>query len=72
VPIYEYECGQCGRAFEELVSFGADRKVACPQCGSRNTARKLSVFAARSAEGPRQVPAGPCGRCGDPNGPCSV
>jgi putative FmdB family regulatory protein len=41
MPIYEFECEQCGERFEELVAAGAD-DVPCPQCGSTGTRRLLS------------------------------
>jgi putative FmdB family regulatory protein len=39
MPIYEFECEQCGGRFEELVA-SVDAAVACPSCGSAR-ARKL-------------------------------
>ena len=41
MPIYEFECAQCGNRFEELVARGADAP-ACVSCGSTETARLLS------------------------------
>lgn len=41
MPIYEFECEECGVRFEELVAAGAEG-VACPSCGSRETRRLLS------------------------------
>lgn len=41
MPIYEFECGECGERFEELVAAGAD-DVACPSCGANRTRRLLS------------------------------
>ena len=41
MPIYEFECEECGAAFEELVAAGAEG-VPCPACGSRRTRRLLS------------------------------
>jgi putative FmdB family regulatory protein len=41
MPIYEFECEQCGERFEELVASGA-ADVACPQCGSVQTRRLIS------------------------------
>ncbi len=74
MPIFEYVCGDCHREYEELVR--SDDRAArppCPACGSRRTERKLSVFAARTAAEPRPREAGgPCGRCGDPSGPCGL
>jgi len=41
VPIYEFECEECGDRFEELVS-SEGVKVACPACGSERTRRLIS------------------------------
>lgn len=44
MPIYEFRCGQCGKEFERVV-FGSDAGgVECPECGSSETKRQLSVF----------------------------
>ncbi|RME23268.1 MAG: zinc ribbon domain-containing protein [Candidatus Zixiibacteriota bacterium] len=45
MPLYEYKCRDCGAQFEELVS-ASDASVRCPKCGSEQTERQLSVFAA--------------------------
>lgn len=73
MPIYEYVCEQCNARFEELVRSVDASKAVCPECGSRQVRRALSVFATRvteSAGGGSPNPGGGCGRCGDPNGPC--
>lgn len=75
MPIYEYECKQCRKSFEKLVKRMEDNdvKVPCPECGSRQTGRKLSAFAAVSSGGggkSESLPTG-CGRCGGP-GPCGM
>lgn len=74
MPIYEYDCTDCGTHFEALV-FGQN-KVACPACEGNNLNQSLSVFAVSSggkAATPREA-FGPCGTCGDPRGPgsCSL
>ncbi len=75
MPIYEYTCKQCQKQFETLVrSMSSTAPVKCPECGSENTARTLSVFAVGSEQGSRSTPAsqpGLCGRCGEP-GPCAL
>lgn len=45
MPIYEYECRQCGRQFSFLhgVVARSDRPK-CPRCGSRRLARLVSRF----------------------------
>jgi putative FmdB family regulatory protein len=41
VPIYEFECEECGARFEELVALEAS-DVPCAACGSARTRRLLS------------------------------
>jgi putative FmdB family regulatory protein len=41
VPIYEFECEECGARFEELVTAGETR-VPCAECGSIRTRRLIS------------------------------
>jgi putative FmdB family regulatory protein len=46
VPIYEFECRDCGHRFEELVGshVGTETdQVACPECGSSRLERLLST-----------------------------
>jgi putative FmdB family regulatory protein len=44
MPIYEFECKECGERFEELVSSSAEGAT-CPACRSRNARRLLSPVA---------------------------
>ncbi|HZM35325.1 MAG TPA: zinc ribbon domain-containing protein [Burkholderiales bacterium] len=70
MPIYEYHCRSCGRDFETLVR--ASEKPACVHCSGADLEKKLSVFAAQSTPAAGAAPAvGPCGTCGNPNGPGS-
>ncbi len=41
MPIYEFECGECGMRFEELAAAGA--AVACPSCGAERSRRLFSA-----------------------------
>lgn len=41
MPIYEFECEECGGRFEELVAAGIEA-VACPRCGAERTRRLIS------------------------------
>jgi len=41
VPIYEFECEECGARFEELVAADA-AAPACPECGAARAQRLLS------------------------------
>jgi putative FmdB family regulatory protein len=40
MPIYEFECEECGERFEELVAAGAG--APCPACGSERCRRLYS------------------------------
>lgn len=42
MPIYEFECEECGAGFEELVAAGTE-SVACPECGSERSRRLISA-----------------------------
>lgn len=46
MPIYEYQCAQCGHRFEliRLVSL-TDDKITCPSCGDSQVQKLLSPFA---------------------------
>jgi putative FmdB family regulatory protein len=45
VPIYEFECANCRKRFEELFRSSSDVKAPpCPKCKGRKTRRLLSVF----------------------------
>jgi putative FmdB family regulatory protein len=43
VPIYEFECGDCGERFEELAAMGTEN-ARCPSCGAEGAERRLSSF----------------------------
>ena len=43
MPIYEFICADCQDSFEQLLSYSATQKPACPSCGSEQTHRKLSA-----------------------------
>ncbi|MHB1133768.1 MAG: FmdB family zinc ribbon protein [Chloroflexota bacterium] len=45
MPLYEYKCANCGTQFERLVRMaGADGQVECPNCGSAEAKRLVSLF----------------------------
>lgn len=55
MPVYEFVCASCQRAFERYVkSFG--ERVTCPACASGDVEKQLSTFAMAGA-----APAGPGG-----------
>jgi len=73
VPIYEYRCNNCGRIQEFLVMGGKEIDIACPDCGSRDMERLLSLASFINAETSRLPGKTCCGRderCESP--PCST
>jgi len=45
MPIYEYRCNSCSKAFARLRRIGADDgDVRCPSCSSDDVERAVSVF----------------------------
>ncbi len=54
MPIYEYQCGSCGRISSHVV-LGSKRKSrpACPHCASPLTRRVMSSFAVVQSEASR-------------------
>ena len=43
MPIYEFECAECGERFEELSAAGTEAAT-CPACGAEGAERRLSSF----------------------------
>lgn len=64
MPIFEYICKDCGRAFERIVP-RHDSETDCIHCNSENIEKQLSVFAVAGPSGGSSAAfdAG-CGRCG--------
>ncbi|HKV55859.1 MAG TPA: zinc ribbon domain-containing protein [Candidatus Binataceae bacterium] len=54
MPIYEYECAECGRVGSQVV-LGSERAARpdCPYCGSSRTRRVMSSFAVVESESAR-------------------
>lgn len=74
MPIYEYQCEDCGTEFEKLVRrSGGHDEVACPSCGDQHLSLRLSTFAAHAnghANGRAEVapmPTCPGGMCQTPD-----
>mgnify|MGYP005840594437 CR=1 FL=1 len=50
MPIYEYECSQCGHCFERLMLAGdKNRDLRCPACGAPQIRKRVSCAANLSA-----------------------
>ncbi len=55
MPLFEYECQQCGREFETLVT--GSRQPVCPSCQSDDLEKLISVFGVGSSSQAGAVPA---------------
>ncbi len=45
MPIYEYECEECGYVFEIFRGISSDDKnIECPMCGETHSKRIYSTF----------------------------
>lgn len=68
MPIYEYQCGKCGKTFEAIVKRGEEDAVICPACGSKNPRKLMSACAYIGGEGGASSCAGcsatSCATCG--------
>ncbi len=62
MPIYEYACMECESHFEELVRNAEEPD--CPECGSSDVLRQLSVFAAHGISSQPSLGGGGGGCCG--------
>jgi putative FmdB family regulatory protein len=70
MPIYEYECADCGNRFEMIrLMKDADAPIVCQVCMSEHTSRQLSVFFASSAG--RVVAGGQSSCAGCSGGACA-
>jgi len=70
MPIYEYECGKCGRQFETLAR--QNTKTQCPACGSKTLRKQMSAFAVGGKTGTQPSTEEICGRCGNAPGSCAI
>jgi putative FmdB family regulatory protein len=49
MPIYEYQCSDCGGHFEIMAPRSRrEERPTCTECAGRNTKRVMSSFSARS------------------------
>ena len=71
MPLYEYRCGHCDRAFEKYARTFNDQPE-CPKCGARDVTRLLSTFAVSTGGSSRSASADPSfGGCGE-GPPCGA
>ena len=66
MPIFEYQCRECGAKFERILGPSASN-VTCKQCASADVYQLLSVFAVPGpSTATTSTEPGPCGACGAP------
>ena len=71
MPLFEYECSDCGAEFEKIVSTHKT-PVICQCCDSPRVEKKLSVFAVSGSTNDVYPESG-CGTCGaDQPGMCRM
>ena len=70
MPIYEFECLDCGRNTEILMASNETDLVVCGNCGGKNLKKLLSAHAAVSPTGsfPESAADRCCGSSGPPSG----
>ncbi len=52
MPLYEYQCRECGKSFSIRLHIDEHEKKRpkCPKCGSRKLEQKFSSFFAKTAK----------------------
>ncbi len=63
MPIFEYQCRKCEHVTSFLEKADSRKAHACEKCGSRETEKIFSTFAARSkgsSSGASSCPTGTC------------
>ncbi len=43
MPLYEYQCNNCGHRFEKIVKFSDEPIRVCPQCGQEAVEQLISA-----------------------------
>jgi putative FmdB family regulatory protein len=51
MPLYEYQCPDCGHVFERLVLARSAEPPKCPECGRNRAEQTFSAFATASSKG---------------------
>lgn len=69
MPIFEYQCEECGEVTEVLENANANEKHKCPKCGSKQMGKLFSAFAVGKNAGSsgNSCPTGTC-----PTGTCPL
>ncbi|MDQ7088449.1 MAG: zinc ribbon domain-containing protein [Acidobacteriota bacterium] len=69
MPIYEFQCKECGESLEALRRMGQGAEgLQCPRCGSHELVQKLSSFATSGGAAPSCSTSPTCGAGGGGGG----
>ena len=50
MPVYEYQCQECGEKFEKFVRFmNSALEIECPECGGRKVNKLISAFGVQTS-----------------------
>jgi len=64
VPLFEYECLECGNTQEVLQRNSKEAPPKCPECGSDNTRKLMSAAVSHASSGASSSGAScPTGTC---------
>jgi putative FmdB family regulatory protein len=69
MPIFEYQCADCGNRFEKLLRRASDEaELSCPKCGQKHLDQQLSTFSAHANGSASRdaAPVCPSGMCSNP------
>jgi putative FmdB family regulatory protein len=65
MPIYDFQCNDCGRKFEQLCRLNWQGSVVCPACGQSNIAKLVSLVSSHGRSGGDSACSGKaCSTCG--------
>jgi putative FmdB family regulatory protein len=60
MPMFEYQCKKCGHVTSFLEKAGSKKAHVCEKCGSKDTEKLFSTFAAKSGGSSSSCPTGTC------------
>jgi len=63
MPIFEYQCKQCGHVTSFLEKAETKKSHSCEKCGSKKVEKMLSTFATKTGSSSATNPSCPTGTC---------
>jgi putative FmdB family regulatory protein len=62
MPVYEYQCVECGERFELFLRSATQKAtLTCPKCGSPEVKKALSLFGVGGVGGSDKTSTASCG-----------